>query len=64
MIEAVWKIEVGDTVYVVWRGGNTLSGVVMHVPRDRSECWVVRDDDCNIHYIQQFQRISRGARKG
>ena len=50
------RIELGDIVHVDWANGNSLEGVVLHMPQAAGELWIVETSNAT-HYVQFFETI-------
>lgn len=49
-------IKVGDTVQVDWGSDRLLIGVVLSVPQQSGEAWII-ETKSEIHYVQCFDDI-------
>lgn len=50
------RIEVGDKVFVNWSENSWIGGVVLHMPTQAGECWII-ETDLAIFYVQYFEAI-------
>ena len=51
------RIECGDKVEVYFTSSPWFYGTVEYKPADTGDCWVVREDNGTLHYIQTFCEI-------
>ena len=58
------RIEVGDIVTFCWDGENIMliDVEVLYVPQATGDAWHIRDKDGNLHYVQQYESITRKDR--
>ena len=51
----------GDTVYVQLDPSDQVafSGVVVYVPQEATDDWIIKDERGGIHYVQSYCQIVR-----
>lgn len=53
----VERIEEGNAVLVVMNSGQEFRGVVVSIPRDIGDCWLIKDEQGYLHAVQNYAEI-------